>query len=567
MSNVGVFNKRPISILRYNAENMRKNGAPQEVIAKYLADNGSNFQQIMSVRMPTKEILDRALASEQDGSFAEKAAKARQITDESQARKDEYEKSIENKENWLGRVRAFGNGLTFGLEDEIENAMGGAPREQIRQEQKQWAQEHPIANVGYNVAGAMFNPVKLPIGKGVTLAGKMGRGAAQSGLYGALYGFGSGEGGLAERTKNAAKEGTAGAVVGAAVPLVTEGVKKVGGALVEGVGKASGAGGETLKRGYDAGKRGSQTYLDAMRKKSSVYDVVDDVDNAVRQMERERGAAFNAALPKDRSFMIPQDRVVEALNNAKNEISGVTAGVDDTAAKALAKAQKLMNNVNKNGGLTFNNALDMKKGLDSIVEPLKSSGEKNAVRILTPIQSALKQTMTESVPEYAAANKEFSKASKLINAIKDAFQSKNPTTELRSLQSITRDSVAAAQGGKLELGNILDNVSNKRILDAVAGNQVQQVLPRDFLRGAFGVGSIAGSSLLGSSALAPTAAITIPAMSPRLSGEAAYWLGRGVGSAGNVLNKVDKFIPSVIPRPNNADAAAVQLYEALKNTK
>lgn len=545
-------NTRPVSILRYNAENMRNNGAPQDVIAKYLADNGSSFQQIMSVPVPTQDVLDRALASEKDGSFAER----RNIIEESQKRNTENYEKIAKNEVRLGKARALGSGLLYDFADEAESAMTGQPLAEIKAERQKFAQEHPVANVAYGFAGALANPVRIPFANpAVTTLGKMGQSAAQAGLYGTLYGLGSGDG-IEDRVKQALKQGAMSAAIGGAATGAWElGKKALSGPVVDAVGKASGVGGETLRRGYDAGKRGSKIYLDTMRKNADVYDVVGDVDKVIRQMERERGAAFNATLPKDKSFKISKDSVVEALKKAQGEISGVTEGVDDAALKAVQKAQKLMENVDKNGGLTFQNALDMKKGLDSIIGPLSRAGEDNAVRILKPVQNELVRTMTDKVPEYATARQNFQKASDVIGAIKDAFQSKNKTAELRNLQSITRDSVAAAQGGKLQLGKILDAASDKRILDAVAGNQAQQWWPRDILRNAIGVGGIAGSKLLGSSVFTPTAALTIPAMSPRLSGEIAYGLGWLANKGGNMANKF------------NVDAGVAQLYQALRNIR
>lgn len=519
-------NKRPLEVLRYNAEIMRDNGAPKEVISKYLSDNGTSFSQILSIKAPDDSQLERALASEKDGSFIAQRDKFNESMAKIQ-KDDEKERFLKNVQ---GDVRSIAQGLMFGGGDEFESAITGQPVEQIRQEQKQFEKQNPVKSTILNIGGAIANPLGA-IGagaKGTLLGSKaafnIAKGAALGAGYGGAYGFGSGEGGVGNRLENMLRSAKTGAVIGGAIPVAVEGIKTAGKIGADIVGQASGAGGATLRRAYDAGTRNSQTFKNAMRKTSGVYDVVDDVDKAVRSLEKARGEAFKAALPKDANLIKLNDSAVtNAFKEATNKISGITAGVDDTAAKALGKVETLLKNVKYSGGLTFENAMEVKKAIDGIIEPLSRAGEKNAIRIIQPVQNALKDTMIEAGPQYANALKEFSKASKIIDALKGAFTSKDPTTELRKLQGMTRQSVAAAQGGKQELGKILDKVSGGKILDAIAGGQVTEIIPRDPLRAL-----AAGASAFGAKALSanPFSPLMLTAFSPRLSGEVVFKLGQ-----------------------------------------
>lgn len=398
--------------------------------------------------------------------------------------------------------------------------------EKERALQKQFEKDHPIVNVVGQVGGAMANPLMRmsPNAQGASLGKQALLGAGSGGIYGGLYGLGEGEGGFENRLANAGKYAKTGAVVGAAIPVAIEGIKTLGRGIAEVAGQTSGAGGESLKRAYDAGTRNSKTFTDAMRGKSSVYDVVDDVDRAVKTMEQNASAKYKAMLPDNGATLkLPDTEFKKALKTATDSISGVTAGVDDTAATAINKVHKLAQNIQANGGLTFNNANEAKKAIDGIIEPLSRSGEKNAVRLLMPIKESLVSTMEKAVPEYNGARAAFRADSRLIESIKNALTSKDPTTELRKLQGITRQSVAAAQGGKQQLGKVLDAVSGGRILDAVAGGQVQQWIPRDPLRA-----GIAGAAALGTKALSanPFGVAALGAFSPRVSGEIAYKLGQ-----------------------------------------
>ena len=539
------MNTRPVGILRYNAEKMRDNGAPANVISQYLADNGSSIEQIAAVPTPNPQELERMLASEKDGSFA----KLRQDAIEATAQADKSRRNTERLATAQGVARGFGNGLLWGFADEIESGLTGQDVNQIRAEQQQFADDHPVMGIGSTVVGAIANPTGAIGGaaRGATLGNKIVRGALQGAGQGALYGFGAGEDGIENRIASALDSAKTGAVIGGAVPVVAEGIKAAGRGIANITGLTSGAGGESVKRAFDAGRRNSQTFKTAMRGSNNVFNVVDEADDAIRKMERARSEAFKKTLPQNgNGIMLPIDDINAAFNNSMNQITGVTRGVDDVAENALRKVQRLAQNVNKAGGLNFNNAMEMKKAIDGIIQPLERAGEKNAVRLIQPIQSALKSTMVKAVPEYSNALSGFAEASQTINAIKKALSmGTNPTTELRALQGITRQSVAAAQGGKQQLGRILDEVSGGKILDEIAGGQVSSWLPRDIMRALGAGGAAISTSALNTNPLALPAVLSF---SPRAVGETAFALGR-------VASKTPQVAPGTIAR----------IVEALRN--
>lgn len=539
------MNTRPVGILRYNAEKMRDNGAPANVISQYLADNGSSIEQIAAVPTPNPQELERMLASEKDGSFA----KLRQDAIEATAQADKSRRNTERLATAQGVARGFGNGLLWGFADEIESGLTGQDVNQIRAEQQQFADDHPVMGIGSTVVGAIANPTGAIGGaaRGATLGNKIVRGALQGAGQGALYGFGAGEDGIENRIASALDSAKTGAVIGGAVPVVAEGIKAAGRGIANITGLTSGAGGESVKRAFDAGRRNSQTFKTAMRGSNNVFNVVDEADDAIRKMERARSEAFKKTLPQNgNGIMLPIDDINAAFNNSMNQITGVTRGVDDVAENALRKVQRLAQNVNKSGGLNFNNAMEMKKAIDGIIQPLERAGEKNAVRLIQPIQSALKSTMVKAVPEYSNALSGFAEASQTINAIKKALSmGTNPTTELRALQGITRQSVAAAQGGKQQLGRILDEVSGGKILDEIAGGQVSSWLPRDIMRALGAGGAAISTSALNTNPLALPAVLSF---SPRAVGETAFALGR-------VASKTPQVAPGTIAR----------IVEALRN--
>lgn len=541
--------KRHVAILRENARRMRDAGASPDQITKYLADNNTTLDQVLSAPAADEKVLGRLLENEKSGKWDEQRASMEAAEKKSARNK----RNIERLGYAQGLTRGFGEGLLFGFADEAESALTGQDVGSIRAEQKQFAKEHPVAAVGSTLAGAVAGSVAAPItslgapAKGASFVTREGlkalgtnvaKGAAEGAIGGALYGLGSGEGGLENRLESAKDMAMLSGALGAATPAAITAVKDIGrgvGSLAaEVTGLTSGAGSESIKQAYSAGERGSETFKRAMRGQSDAFAAVETAENAIRQMEYERGVQFARALPEDGNFLLPDKAMFKALQEAAPKVSGVRAGVDDVAAKALDRATRVFENVANEGGWTFNNALEAKQAMDAIIGPLSRAGEKNAVRIIQPIQNAIKETMTSAVPEYGKALSEFSKASRTIDAIKSAISSgKNPTTELRALQSLTRQSVAGAQGGKLQLGQILDRISGGRLLDEIAGGQVSQVMPRDIMRGGAGIAAALQFNPLGVAGAA--------AMSPRLVGESAYKLGQ----ASRLLQKLPQTrIPS-----------------------
>lgn len=144
-----------------------------------------------------------------------------------------------------------GESLTFGLVGDeasakVESALGiGRPttadlvkgdnrsayerrRDHYRQQEEQFAQDHPVA-----AFGAEFVPLAIPgvgamaaAAKGTTMTGRMLRGGAVAGGQGATYGFMEGEDGLENRLQQGATTGALSAGIGALAPVVGRGVER-----------------------------------------------------------------------------------------------------------------------------------------------------------------------------------------------------------------------------------------------------------------------------------------------------------------------------------------------------
>lgn len=122
-------------------------------------------------------------------------------------------------------------GLTFGHGDEIVAAGASLlgpnsyeyelDRERRRLEQGR--EENPVLATGSEIAGAVMLPIPA-WAKSANRGTRIGQAAAQGGILGGIYGFGSGEGGLPSRLKDAGAAAATGFGIGGALQGVSEGL-------------------------------------------------------------------------------------------------------------------------------------------------------------------------------------------------------------------------------------------------------------------------------------------------------------------------------------------------------
>jgi hypothetical protein len=129
-------------------------------------------------------------------------------------------------------------GLSYGLGDEamaIAGYLEGGPemanlrREQARAQLQANQQEFPVTGAAAEFAGAIASPISRVANLAMMpakLGGRILAGAAVGGGLGAAYGFGSGEG-LEGRTEGAIQQGLFGAGIGAAIPAIAAGGRRV----------------------------------------------------------------------------------------------------------------------------------------------------------------------------------------------------------------------------------------------------------------------------------------------------------------------------------------------------
>lgn len=137
-----------------------------------------------------------------------------------------------------GVPRSALQGMTFGFGDEIVGTMAGGMQaagnvirgqpanlggemqrftEQERQRIGQFRQEAPVTALGTEIAGAVASSIATPPVRALQALAPVTRATVTGGGTGALYGFGTGEGGVTERAQNAVEVGIPSALFGGAL--------------------------------------------------------------------------------------------------------------------------------------------------------------------------------------------------------------------------------------------------------------------------------------------------------------------------------------------------------------
>lgn len=356
------------------------------------------------------------------------------------------------------------------------------------------------------------------------------------------------------------KAGQAVATAGRAIdPIVgtgklLKGAGHVGGEIIGSIGTHTG--GEALKTAARAGAEGGEAarmFQSHLRGGAEMEDVVKMAGDAVKQMRKERGAEYRtkmAALGLDKTVLDFQ-KIGQALLDAER----VQTYKGQSLSKSTEKIRQEMI-----GAVIEWSRLNPKEfhtieGMDALKRKLGDMRE--ATQYGTPervaadkIYNSVRQTIVDQAPQYAKTMKGYEEASKIVRQLEKTLSLKPDATvdtALRKLQSVLRNNVNTSYGFRKKLAEFLVNSGAPHLMEALAG----QALSPWAARGLGRLGAQIGAEMLAVTAgahLAGTAGVgvlaTAAAMSPRLMGETAYYLGKGsrIGEpAGRTLYQTGRF--------------------------
>lgn len=229
-------------------------------------------------------------------------------------------------------IRNVLQGMSFGTADEAEAALRSAFGDQgyqqnldvIRQEMKAYAEANPGSALSQELIGAVMTPAGLLKAPAyIERAAPLVRGGIKGGTGGFLYGFGSAEGDLAQRTEEGLVGAGAGVIIGA--PL-EKAVSLVGNAK--------------LNKQIKAQSRAPD--IDRLKSiKDAAYEAVDQTNFAIGPGEAQQ-IFQRASKVADEAFYTPMPGTATAVDKAKKLLQdlttkGMTLGQSEQVRRRLFK--------------------------------------------------------------------------------------------------------------------------------------------------------------------------------------------------------------------------------------
>lgn len=347
--------------------------------------------------------------------------------------------------------------------------------------------------------------------------------------------------------------GLAGMAATKAVPKIADAAGKGVTAGAKGVTDIVGSlgthtGGESIRQAFKAGYEGGQKadlFLNAMRGKAPMSDVVDSAKNAVDQLGLARSQAYKTGMgvvSRDPSLLSFEgiDRAVDkAMDIGRYKGQVINAEAD----KVATQIRDAVDGWKKLNPLEFHSA----EGIDALKRQLNSIWESTlphtqARKVVTDVQRAIRDSITDQAPAYAKVMRDYHDASDAIRELEKGLslgEKATVDTALRKLQSVMRNNVNSNYGNRMKMVMDLDEKAGGKILPQLAGHSLSSATPR-------GLGAVtaSGTGLAGVTGH-PAALAALPFQSPRLVGEASYyagavprWAKEGTGWLENVVKSI-----------------------------
>lgn len=364
----------------------------------------------------------------------------------------------------------------------------------------------------------------------VGMAGRAGDLALRSGA-GATVGYAS--------DRAVGGDGSMGALFGGGLPLAGKVADAAGFLGKKFLGGTTGVGDKAIDIAYQTGKSGGaagQAFRDNMRGNVPMDDVLGAAKSAVAQMRMDRSNQYRqgmAGVSADKSVIdfAPIDSAINSLRSMGNYKGQV---INKNASGTVDEIVDLVGQWKSLDPAQFHTP----EGLDALKQAIGDI--RDATQFGTPARraadtayNAVKGQVTKQAPTYANVMKDYSEASDLLKEIDRALGTGEKTaadTAMRKLQSLMRNNVNTNYGYRDDLARQLEQRGGVDLLSSLAGQAVNDWVPRGLQRAAAGTGG-AGLALTGN---LPAAAGLAAVSSPRLVGEAAHLAGR-LNPANNAL--------------------------------
>ena len=386
-------------------------------------------------------------------------------------------------------------------------------------------------------------------------------------------------------------------IVAKGVPAAVRGTGQVAGRVASGTfGASTGAGGdavrEAAKVGFDRSVAGAPTpaanaFLDAMRNPGeNVDNIVQLARDGVANLRQQASQSYTDTMARFGKNPVPLD-----ISVVRQRIAGMKPESYDTWSDSKGprpaehRAWETMNEfvdeyaykASQDPSLLTPLAVDQfKQDLYDVGSKIGGAYDRDAARIAGTAYASVKDVLVKHDPIYADAMKNYENAAKEAQQLETTFslaaaRGKQPNIESagRKLTSIFRNNVNTNYGSRTAQAERLADVDpSGTMFPALAGQSLGSYMPRG-IQGAVARAGV-GTGITGMALDAVPMALDIPgylsgynlaalpASSPRLIGEAAYYGGRGAGA-------VSELTKPLTSRVGNAADWLVQKQEQYRN--
>ena len=305
------------------------------------------------------------------------------------------------------------------------------------------------------------------------------------------------------------------------------------------LGATTGVGDDAISQAFKAGMTGGKTgatFTANMRGASNMDDVLTAAKENLQAMGAQKQQAYRSGMSgirKDKSIL-DMSGIEKTLDDSFGIASFKGQIKNESAANALGKINKEIANWKSLDPAEFHTpeGLDaLKQKIGGIVEEIPFE-QKTARLAAGKVYDSIKNEITKQAPEYAKVMSEYSNASDTIKEIERALSLGNKAaadTSMRKLQSLMRNNANTNYGTRTNLAKTLEKAGGQELMPALAGQAVNEWMPRGIQRAMTGSGG-AALALTGN---IPAAVGMGLVSSPRLVGEASYLGGKASGLLGS----------------------------------
>jgi hypothetical protein len=362
-----------------------------------------------------------------------------------------------------------------------------------------------------------------------------------------------------------------------AVPAVVKATGKGTGKLATGMlGLTTGAGGDAIgeaaKIGFERSTAGaptsaSEAFLEAMRNPAASADeVVQLARDAVGNLRQQASQRYIDTMARFGKNPVPLD-----ISRVRQRITGIKPASYDTWKDSQGprpsdhRAWETMNqfvdeyayNATQNPSLLEPLALDQfKQDLFDVGSKVGGAYDRDAARIAGTAYGAVKDELVKHDPLYADAMKDYENAATQAQQLESTFslaagRGKKPNIETagRKLAQSLRNNVNTNFGTRrTQVDELATLDPTGRLIPSLAGQALNTFEPRGLGRLTSGAAATSGLAGIGLNMIPMAMEVpgylsganlaTLPLMSPRVVGEAAYYGGRGAGAVSSALEPV-----------------------------